>query len=113
MMHDWRTLAAAIRKRQRKAVTEDTVEGYLVEQVHERGGQCPKLLFLPGWPDRLVLLHGGWIAFVETKRPIGGRPEPLQPRVQAMLRKLGFRVQVINTKDRVRTLMAEYDANER
>lgn len=102
-----RSLLQAVRKKMKRMVTEDTVEGYLVQRVQALGGQCPKLMFLPGWPDRLVLLPGGILAFVETKRPHGGRDEPLQPRVQRMLRKLGFAVYKANTKSAIDKLLEE------
>lgn len=100
-------ILASVRKRLRRAVKEDTVEGYLVGRVDALGGVAAKLMFLPGWPDRLVLLPGGIIAFVECKRPHGGRDEPLQPRVQQMLRRLGFLVYKANTKAKVDTLLEE------
>lgn len=57
-------------------------------------------LRLRGWPDRMVLLPGA-PEFVETKRPKGGRFEPLQLRVHAMLRGLGYTVCVLRTKAEV------------
>lgn len=102
-----RSLLKAVRKKMRRLVTEDTVEGHLVRSVQALGGQCPKLMFLPGWPDRLVLLPGGIIAFIETKRPIGGKDEPLQPLVQRTLRKLGFLVYKAHTKKLIDDILEE------
>lgn len=76
---------------------EATVEGHLRKVVKAMRGYCIKL-YLRGWPDRLVLLPGGRAVFVELKRPVGGKFEPLQERTHAKLRTLGFEVLVLNTK---------------
>lgn len=84
-------------------VTEDTVEAYLVAGVKRLRGLCIKLpaLWYSGIPDRLVLLPGGRICFVELKRPKGGKYEPLQLRWHSKLRQLGFTVHVCRTKEQV------------
>lgn len=46
-------------------------------------------------PDRLILLPDGKMAFVEVKAP-GQKPRPLQVKRHAMLRKLGFKVFVLD-----------------
>jgi hypothetical protein len=53
---------------------EKDIEQTLVKMVRKRGGLCLKWV-CPGWagvPDRIVLLPGGKIIFVELKRPSGG-----------------------------------------
>jgi hypothetical protein len=60
--------------------------------VEALDGKCLKWV-CPGWrgvPDRIILLPGGRIYFVETKRPKGGKLEPLQIKWQEWLTKLGF-----------------------
>ena len=47
--------------------------------------------------DRLVVLPGGKVYFVETKRP-GGKTRALQDRQIAFLQKLGFKVLVISNE---------------
>lgn len=51
-----------------------------------------------GVPDRIILVPGGKIFFVEMKRP-GGKLRPLQQKVITDIRKLGFDVFVIDSKD--------------
>lgn len=53
---------------------EKELEKKLVGMVRNAGGLCLKWV-CPGWagvPDRIVLLPGGRIVFVEMKRPRGG-----------------------------------------
>ncbi|EES5143852.1 VRR-NUC domain-containing protein, partial [Escherichia coli] len=49
-------------------------------------------------PDRIVLLPGGRIIFVECKSP-GKPPRPDQLREHERLRKLGFTVVVLDSKN--------------
>jgi hypothetical protein len=53
---------------------EASIEGYLRARVSDVGGLCVKLnpAGLVGIPDRLVVLPGGRVAFVEVKKPRGG-----------------------------------------
>jgi hypothetical protein len=55
-------------------VRESSIEGYLRDRVKQAGGLCVKLnpAGLVGIPDRLVVLPGGRILFVEVKKPRGG-----------------------------------------
>ena len=77
---------------------ERDIEARLRLKLMQRGHLCLKL-YSPGFtglPDRLCLLTGGRIAFVELKAP-GQKPKPHQVRRHAMLRALGFQVEVIDT----------------
>ena len=76
---------------------EINIERGLVSAVRARGGLCPKFVS-PGWdgvPDRLVLLPGARMAFVELKAP-GKTPRPLQRRRRDQLERLGFKVYVVD-----------------
>ena len=81
---------------------EKTLERKLVEAVKATGGLCPKFVSpgFDGMPDRLVLLPGGRIAFVEVKA-MGCKPRPLQVSRHGMLRRLGFQVYVLDSKERI------------
>jgi hypothetical protein len=71
---------------------EKDVEKKLRQMVEKHGGLCLKWV-CPGWsgvPDRIVLLPGGVVMFAETKRPKGGKLEPLQRWWQKQLQGLGF-----------------------
>lgn len=71
---------------------EKDIERKLRREVERRGGRCLKWV-CPGWagvPDRIVLLPGGRIYFVETKRPKGGKLSALQKKWGEWLIELGF-----------------------
>lgn len=78
---------------------ERDIEQKLRRMVEARGGRCLKWV-CPGWagvPDRIVLLPGARVAFVETKRPKGGRLSKLQEKWHEWLTDLGFDCWVIWT----------------
>ena len=58
---------------------EKHIEQQFVKAVRAAGGIAPKLTCpgFDGMPDRLALLPGGKIVFVEVKAP-GQKPRPLQ-----------------------------------
>lgn len=87
---------------------EKCVEQQLFHAVRRRGGLAVKLASpsYAGLPDRLVLLPGGHIAFVEVKAP-GKKPRALQVRRMALLRKLGFRVYVLDDMERIGEMLNE------
>lgn len=88
----------------KKAVkeSEKTVEGRLRKEIAGKGGIALKLLpdINVGLPDRLVLLPGGRVVFVETKTT-GEKPRRLQTYIHTRLRDLGFDVRVIDTVEKV------------
>ena len=78
---------------------ERDIETYLRDQVKTAGGIAYKFVSPgnAGVPDRIVLLPGGRVVFVELKAP-GKQPTPLQLRQQKRIRNLGFQVLVIDSK---------------
>lgn len=71
---------------------EKEIEAKLVKVVKRHGGLCLKWV-CPGWagvPDRIVLLPGGKVIFVELKRPKGGVISARQKWWADKLRVLGF-----------------------
>jgi len=59
---------------------ESLVEAELVARVRAMGGMAEKVQVIGrrGFFDRLVILPGGRVYFVEVKRPRGGRLSPHQ-----------------------------------
>ena len=86
---------------------ENEVESHLRRRVEKAGGICVKFLpdFARGFPDRIVLLPGGVLVWVETKRPQGGVLSPVQKVQHVLLRRLGQRVEVVWTKDQADDLI--------
>lgn len=80
---------------------ERDIEKKLRDTVRKHGGQCLKWNCpgTAGVPDRIVLMPGGRIYFIETKRPKGGKLSALQKYNHKLLRELGFYVWVIWTLD--------------
>ena len=80
---------------------EKVLEKKLAEDVKRRGGLCEKWNSgTSGWPDRIVLLPAGKYGFVEVKAP-GEEPRPLQLHRHKQLRQLGYKVYVLDDKDRI------------
>ena len=87
---------------------EKEIERRLVTEVKKQGGICPKWVSpgFDGVPDRIVLLPNGKLAFVEVKAP-GEKPRPLQQARINLLRKLGFRVYVLDEKKKIGGIIDE------
>ena len=85
---------------------EKQVEQKLVQAVRLAGGMCPKLVSpgTDGMPDRLVLLPGCRIGFVEVKAP-EKEPRPLQRLRHRQLRALGFSVFVLDDPERISEIL--------
>lgn len=89
-----------------KTEREEAVESYLVRRCRAQGWLCLKFVS-PGHravPDRLILVGGGWLMFVELKRP-GGKPRPDQLAMFRRFARLGHPVYVVDSKQAVDELM--------
>lgn len=87
---------------------EKTVEQKLVSEVKKAGGICPKWV-APGFdgvPDRIAMFPSGRIAFVEVKAP-GEKPRPLQAARHVLLRRLGFRVYILDEIEKIGGMIDE------
>ena len=81
---------------------EKTIEKKLISETKAIGGIAPKLVSpgFDGMPDRMVLLPGGRIGFVEVKAP-GKVPRPLQVARHRLLQELGFPVFVLDAPEQI------------
>lgn len=86
---------------------EGLVERKLVDAVRAKGGLCEKWTAgTAGWPDRIVLLFDGKLGFVETKAK-GKKPRRLQIYRHSQLRKLGFKVYVLDEEKDIERIIDE------
>ena len=90
--------------------SEKVLEKYLVSEVKSLGGWAVKLLsgLVTGLPDRLCLLPGGVVAFVEVKTT-GKKATPRQLIVHKKLMALGFRVEVLDSKEGINNFINSFD----
>lgn len=87
---------------------EKYIEQKLVKAVKNMGGLCLKFTSpgFDGVPDRLVLLPGKKIAFIELKAP-GKKLRPLQVRRKTQLENLGFSVYCIDNLEQIGGILDE------
>ena len=80
--------------------------------VRAAGGVAVKFVSpgLDGMPDRLALLPGGRMAFVEVKAS-GKKPRPLQEARHRMLRQLGFKVYVLDDEKQIGGIIDEIQSS--
>ena len=90
------------------AASEKTIEQKLVKAVKAKGGIAPKFTSpgFDGMPDRIIILPGGKMGFVEVKAP-GKKPRPLQEARHNLLRQMGCKVYVIDGVEQIQRVLAE------
>lgn len=89
---------------------EVSIEKYLAGEIKSTGGLCIKLvpIGLRGIPDRLVVLPGPVVAFVELKRPKGGVISIHQRGWHKTLTGLGCHHRFIHTRSAVDAFIQEF-----
>jgi hypothetical protein len=88
-------------------IIERDIEQYLVGEVQRLGGVAEKVVSLNGrgFFDRIVVLPGGVVCFVEVKKPRGSRMSPHQFLRANTYRALGVDAVKVNTKTEVDALL--------
>ena len=91
-------------------VSEKAIEAYLVRKVKDLGGVCLKYSNpgVVGYPDRVVLLPGGFVVWVELKSK-GRKPNRVQQLRIDQLRAMGHNVAVVDSKEQVDVLLQAAD----
>ena len=93
-----------------KNVLEKDVEAYLVRQVRARGWVTWKLAPTEvGIPDRIVLVPGGSVWFVELKRARGGKVSERQKYILRVLERGGHSGCVLAGVEEVKVWLAQRD----
>lgn len=87
---------------------EKSIEQKFRATVKAAGGLAVKFTSpgFDGVPDRLALLPGGRMAFVEVKAK-GEKPRPLQLARHRLLRRLGFKVYVLDDESQIGGIIDE------
>ena len=96
----------------RRGLRENVIERALAFEVKKRGGMAFKFnsMGCNGVPDRLVLLPGSRIAFIEVKAP-GEVMRPLQRRRKRQIEVLGFPVYCLDSKEGIQVIHDEVQAS--
>ena len=83
-------------------ILESDIERYLVRRVKDAGGRAYKFVSPTnrGVADRLVVLPGGRVWFVEVKK-MGGRLSPLQRIFAEEVKALGCNYAIVRSKEYV------------
>lgn len=86
---------------------ERDIERHLVERIKALGGEIRKVQWIGrrGAPDRVVMLPGGTLFWIELKRP-GGSAEAHQAREHAKLHRVGQTVRILDTVEKIDALFA-------
>lgn len=91
-------------------MTEEGLERKICEAVRRRGGRAFKFVSpgTPGVPDRICVLPGGKVLFIEVKKP--GRRGGLsvqQKKIISWLKSVGCEAWVVNDFETFRRLLDE------
>ena len=91
---------------------EKIIEHKFLMEVKKIGGLALKFVSpgFDGVPDRIVLMQGGKIGFVEVKAP-REKPRPLQLARHKTLMNLGFRVYVIDSVEQIGAILDEIQSS--
>ena len=91
---------------------EKDIEQKLKMEVNLHDGICWKFVSpgTAGVPDRIILMPKGKIAFVEVKTK-GKKPRPLQLARHRLLRKLGFKVYILDDVSQIGGIIDEIQSS--
>ncbi len=95
-------------RREELFLLEKKIEQKLEKAVKVQGGLALKFVSpnFDGMPDRIILLPEGKLAFVEVKAN-GKKPRALQLARHRTLKKLGFRVYVLDNENQIEVMLLE------
>lgn len=96
-----------------KTEKESDIEKALRDTVREAGGRAFKWVSPGnrGVPDRVVVMPGGKVAFIELKAP-GKKPTKLQLLQHKRLTSMGCRVYVVDGISQIRDVLKDINTGE-
>lgn len=108
-----RSRVTVAREKEMLRLKESAIEAKLARMVREMGGLCFKFVSpgSPGVPDRIVLLPGNRVIFVELKTETG-RLARIQNWQLGEMRKRGADVRVLKGLEQVRAFVEEVRPDE-
>lgn len=88
-------------------VRESKIEAYLVKRVKAMGGEVRKVAFIRrrGAPDRIVFFPFSVVIWIELKAT-GEKAKPHQVREHERMRRMGQRIEVVDSLERVEELLS-------
>ncbi|MEL7586635.1 MAG: VRR-NUC domain-containing protein [Prolixibacteraceae bacterium] len=91
-------------------MNEKLIEKKLRESVKKLGGLALKFssMTYTGMPDRIVLMPGARVSFAEIKTT-GKKPSPRQRIVITLLRRLGFKVGLLDSQESLDKFLEEIE----
>lgn len=94
-------------------VSEKMIERYLCDSIKQMGGVCLKYsnAGMVGYPDRICLLSGGVVFWVELKSKDGRLNEVQKIRIR-QLRGMGHTVNVCRSKEDVDEVLEPYKCRD-
>jgi Holliday junction resolvase len=89
------------------SVKENKIERELRQRVGAAGGECTKVQAIGrrGFFDRVVILPGGRVVFVEVKRPKRGRISAHQIQYHERFAELGVAIALVKTSADIDVLL--------
>ena len=87
---------------------EKLLEQKLCKEVKNFGGLALKFVSpgFNGMPDRILLMHGGRLSFVEVKAP-GEKARRLQLSRHRLLKRMGFKVFILDGEEQIPKIIKE------
>lgn len=94
-------------------VSEKAIEHYLAASVKELGGVCLKYSNpgMVGYPDRICLLSGGVVFWVELKSKDGRLNEVQKIRIRQLC-SMGHTVHVCDSKEAIDEVLKPYKSTQ-
>lgn len=88
---------------------EAKLENKLLQPVYRAKGEYLKITLTldTSWPDRLLMLPGGVLWWLEFKRPKSGKLEPLQEVRRAWLEGNGFNYALLDSWEKVKIFIRD------
>lgn len=90
----------------------NVLQNRTLKKLRELGFMCGKLEGLVGWPDIIVVLTGGRVAFAEVKSG-KDRIRPAQKIIHEMLLTRGIPVAIIRTEEDSKQFITDMIALEK